>query len=127
MIFSFQVDDDDLWSAFSHLVFRIVSCSQAGVQFGEQLVKTGYLKQCFKLKERTGMNEGADDFLTWWLARSLRGALPSQNPFATLKGLVRCIPARVQHLSEWMSRDETSAFASKCAALILLYQLELLE
>lgn len=122
-----QIDDDGLWSALFHLLLRMASGSQQGVLFVEQAGQNGLLRGCCRLRKRADVTSAADDFLTWWLAHSLRSGLPSQNPFDTIKALVRCIPVDFQLLADWLSRDEAAPFASKCAALILLYHVELWE
>ncbi len=129
------MDQDDLWPDLFHLLLSIASCGgeHPGAQFVERVAgEGGLLKLAFRLRERCSddvpfIREGAEDFLTWCLGHSLRGALPSQSPFETLKSLVRSIPIRTSKLGEWISREQCCPFASKCVALILLYQLEMLE
>lgn len=120
-----KVDIESIWGEFFQLLVQLGSGSVAGANYVEKTLKTGRLLiRCVALRENVDVVDSADDLLTWFLARTLDGN-QTAGPTAMLRSLLRCVPASVADLADWISRDKRTPFGAKCSALVLLYQLEL--
>ena len=124
-IYSFQIDDSILWTALFALLAQLgATGSLSASTYVNAIAGRGLLVLCFNLRKSAPVFEAANQLISSWMARWLQPSL--HDPFGAIVTLVRSIPVDLTELGPWIGRQGDSVpFASKCAALLLLYHLEL--
>jgi hypothetical protein len=116
------------WPLLLRMLIQLAGTSQAGGVFlDESLRKKKLLHLCFQLRTISRpIKEAADQVLTWFLNRVLfEGAPLPASPFVSLNDVIRQIPAGMEELVSWLAHNQEAAFASKTAAFMIIYHLEL--